>query len=298
MNARYKALLASHEMHGIYLTAVLTTTLSVAIFGTLIHKLRQPADERRLWLAAALALPLQPIAFYLVRHPLDYWLVTHLGSNSPSYRWLTSLYAPLTEEPAKLLPLLIPAICRDIRAENFVRYALAIGTGFAIGEMWFIAERIARVPAFIDVPFYQFGGYVGERLMTCVFHSAFVSVALWRLRRRLALGFVAAVGLHWLGNFPLSLMAWNVGGLGKHSWMVIVQCWLVFYFLAALVLLSCFAFGRLVPPTRMLYGRRHCPECGEDYDAPLLGLNFGLTRYERCPHCRRWHWTHARNAQL
>ena len=26
---------------------------------------------------------------------------------------------------------------------------------------------------------------------------------------------------------------------------------------------------------------------------PLVGLNLGPTRYERCPHCRHWHWTKA-----
>ena len=277
-------------MPGIYLTAVLTTGVAVVLFGALIHKLRLPAKERLLWLAAALALPLQPLAFYLVRVPLDHWLAAHLVSASQTYNWLTSLYAPLTEEPAKLLPLLIPAIRRDISAANFVRYALAIGLGFAIGEMWFVAERVAQAPALAALPFYQFSGYALERMMTCIFHSAFVAVALWRLRRRFGLGVAGAMVLHWLGNFPLLLMAWNVGGLGKTVWTIVVQVWLLVYFFAALALLSCFAFGRAAP-VQLFYGRRKCPECGSDYDAPLFALNLGQTRYERCPHCRRWHWT-------
>ena len=277
-------------MPGIYLTALLTTVVAVAVFGTVIQKLPMAANERLLWLAAAVVLPLQPLAFYCVRMPLDHWLAAHLGHASATYQWFTSLYAPLTEEPAKLVPLLIPAIYRDIRATNFVRYALAIGLGFAIGEMWFVADRVARVPALAGIPFYQFGGYLGERLMTCVFHSAFLSVALWRLRRGFAWGFAGAAALHWLGNFPILLMAWNVGGLGKTFWMVVVQVWLLLYFFAALALLSCFAFGRIAP-AQIFYGRRHCPECDKDYDAPIFALNFGRTRYERCPHCRRWHWT-------
>jgi RsiW-degrading membrane proteinase PrsW (M82 family) len=282
-------------MPGIYLTAVLTAIVAVAIFGMLIHKLRLPAQERLLWLAAAIAVPLQPLAFYFVRVPLDHWLAAHCGPTSAVYRWLVTFYAPLTEEPAKLLPLLIPAIRRDIRDTNFVRYALAIGLGFAIGEMGFVAERIARNPNFSALPFYQFGGFVGERLMTCVFHSAFLSVALWRLRHGFARGVSGAMALHWLGNFPITLMAWNVGEFGKTIWAVAVQCWLVLYFIAALALLSRFAFGRL-SAGRMLYGQRHCPECGKDYDAPIFALNFGLTRYERCPHCRRWHWTKTHEA--
>lgn len=279
-------------MHGIYLTATLTTGIAAAIFGPLIHKLKMPANIRLVWLAAAVALPLQPLAFYFVRIPLDHWLAAQLGSTSTTYQWLISLYAPLTEEPAKLVPLLIPAIRHDIRAGNFVRYALAIGVGFAIGEMWFIADRIAHVPVFAEVPFYQFGGYVGERLMVCLFHSAFVSVALWQLRRRFVLGFAGAAALHWLCNFPLSLMAWNVGGLGKTFWTVAIQGWLMVYVLGSLALFSYFTFGRMAPG-RALFGRRHCPECDQEYDAPLFGINFGTTRYERCPYCRRWHWTKA-----
>jgi hypothetical protein len=59
--------------------------------------------------------------------------------------------------------------------------------------------------------------------MVCLFHSAFVSVALWQLRGRFALGFAGAAALHWLCNFPLLLMAWNVGGLGKTFWTVAAQ---------------------------------------------------------------------------
>lgn len=277
-------------MHGIYLTAVLTTGIAAVLFGIAIHKLRQPANERLLWLAFAIALPLQPIAFYAVRVPLDHWLAVHLGATSTAYQWLISLYAPLTEEPAKLLPLLIPAILRDIRPANVVRYALAIGVGFAIGEMWFVAQRVAHVPAFAGMPFYQFGGYATERLMVCVNHAAFVSIALWRLRRGFGFGVAGAMLAHWLGNFPLLLMAWNAGGLGKTAWAFIVQGWLALYCLAGLAWLSALYFGRL-SPGRMIFGRRHCPECNEDYDAPLFAFNFGSTRYERCPHCRHWHWT-------
>jgi hypothetical protein len=283
------------DMPGIYLTAILTSAVAVAIFGTLIHKMRLPANERLLWLAAGIVLPLQPFAFYFVRIPLDHWLAAQLGAASATYHWLTTFYAPLTEEPAKLVPLLIPVIYRDIRATNFVRYAFAIGVGFAIGEMWFIAERVAQVPALRALPFYQLDGYVVERLMVCVFHTAFVSVTLWCLRRRMALGLAAAMALHWLGNFPIFLMAQNAGGLGHTFGAVAYQCWVWAYFLAALALLCYFGF-RLVVPPKLFYGRRDCPECGRGYDAPLFALNFGRTRYERCPHCCRWHWTNTHDA--
>jgi hypothetical protein len=277
-------------MPGIYIAAILTTGIAVAIFGTVVRQLKLPANAQTLWLAALITLPLQPLAFYLVRVPLDQWLTAHLDHGSLTFQGLISLYAPLTEEPAKLAPLLVPAIRRDITGKNFARYALAIGLGFAIGEMWFIAERIARIPEFSGLPWYQFGGYVGERLMTCVLHSVFVAVALWQLGRRFVLGVAGAMALHWAANFPIFLMGWDVGGLGKAFWAVAIQIWLVAYVIGGLALLSYFAFGQFAP-ARFFYGRRRCPECEHEYDASFLALNFGRTRYERCPHCRHWHWT-------
>ena len=280
-------------MLGIHLIAIITTLLAVAIFGTWLLKLKQPANERLLALALLIAIPLQPLAFYCIRLPLDHWLVGLLGKQSDLYQWLRAFYAPLTEEPAKLVPLLIPVILRDINPKNFARYALAIGLGFALGEMWLLADMVSQSAAVKNLPFYQLTGYLVERLMTCLFHSVFVAVALWQLRRRFVLGVLGAMALHFLGNFPIVLMAWNIGGLGEPMWSGIVQLWLVLYFLGALALFSYFISGQFAPG-KMIYGVRHCPECNMDYDASLLALNFGPRRYERCPHCQRWHWTGGR----
>ena len=277
-------------MHQIFIAAVATTALAVAIFGTVIRKLKSPANPRLLWLAALIVLPLEPASFYLVRVPLDHLLTALLGKDSVTLHWLTTFYAPLTEEPAKLAPLLVPAIRADISRENFGRYALAIGLGFAIGEMWFIADMIARNPKFAGVPFYFFGGYVSERLIVCAFHSMFVGLALVRLRNRFWLGVAAAMAAHWLGNFPIFLMASNAFGLGATFWAIALQIWIIVYLVGALALLSYFVFGKF-SPGRLFFGRRKCPECGAEYDASLFAANLGTRRYERCPQCRHWHFT-------
>lgn len=277
-------------MHGIFVAAILTTAIAVAIFWALIWKVRLPANPRLLLLAALLVLPLEPAAFYFVRVPLDHWLTGWLGSKSVALQWLVTFYAPVTEELAKLVPLLVPAIRRDIRGETFGRYALAIGASFAIGEMWLVAKMISGVPSVANTPFYLFGGYIGERLVVCVFHSAFTGVALWMWRRNFVLGVAGAMALHWLGNFPIFLMARNVGGMGAVFWSVTVQLWIVIYLLGAMALVSYFVFGRF-SPGRLFYGRRKCPECGADYDASLFAINLGSRRYERCPQCRHWHFT-------
>ena len=278
------------HLPGVFITAAMTSVLAFLLFGFVIRNLRMPAKEQLLWLTFFIALPLQPVAFYLVRVPLDLWLQWQFGSNSTAYVLTKTLYAPLTEEIAKLIPLLVPAIMRDVSVRNFVRYAFAIGVGFAIGEMWFVAERIAREPSLGQLPFYQFGGYFGERLMTCMFHSAFVSIGLWQLRNRFWAGFAGAVFLHWLTNLPVFLMACNVGGIGRDAWIAIIFVALLLEFFSALALLTYFAFGRIALP-QLFYGPRQCPECAAEYDAPLLALNFLRVRYERCPQCSHWHWT-------
>ena len=275
-------------MKSIYYMAVITTIVALSVYGVIIYRMKAPVDRRWLWLAFLMALPLQPLAFYLVRVPLNVWLVKKLGASSMMYEWITLFYAPLTEEPAKLLPLLVPFVLRDIRRENFVRYALAIGLGFGIGELWFVAGRIAINPHFAAVPVWQFMGFFNERLMVCLLHAAFVSVALWRLRNRFLLGVAGAMALHFFGNFPIYLMSKNLFGIGTTAWSVIVNLWLGLYFFGAICLFTYFMYGK-VGVGRFLFGKSKCPDCGTVYGSPFLALNLGAKRYERCPSCKKWH---------
>jgi hypothetical protein len=275
-------------MKAIYVAALITTLVALAVYGAIICRMKSPADRLSLWSAFLITLPLQPLTFYLVRLPFNVWLIRKIGSTSLTYEWITLFYAPLTEEPAKLVPLLVPFILRDIRRENFVRYALAIGLGFGIGEMWFVAQRIAISPQFASIPFWQFTGFFNERLMVCLLHSAFVSVALWRLRDKFLLGEAGAMLLHFFGNFPIYLMSKNVFGIGKTGWSLIVSLWVGFYFFGGIALLTYFVYGK-GGVGRFIFGQTKCPECRVVYNSPFLGLNLGTKRYERCSACVRWH---------
>ncbi|MFN8539856.1 MAG: hypothetical protein U0232_20545 [Thermomicrobiales bacterium] len=82
---------------------------------------------------------------------------------------------PLTEEPAKLWPLLIPAFARRITRENAVRCAVALGLGFGIGEIGFIAQLIYADGDFNALPWYNFSGFINERFMVCLIHGGFVT---------------------------------------------------------------------------------------------------------------------------
>jgi len=275
-------------MKGIYLTALITNVIALAVYGTIIRKMKSPADQRWLWLAFLIALPLQPLSFYLVRVPLNGLLVARLGSSSRLYEWITLCYAPLTEEPAKLVPLLVPFILRDIRRANFARYALAIGLGFGIGELWFIAQRVAVSPQFASLPFWQFTGFLNERLLVCLLHGAFVSVSLWRLGNKFLLGVLGAMLLHFFGNFPIYLMQKNLFGFGRPAWSLIVSGWVGLYFIGGIALFSYFVYGK-VGVGRFIFGRTRCPQCSTVYNSSILALNLGLKRYERCPGCKKWH---------
>lgn len=277
-------------MQGIYIAALITTVLVLAIYGNFVLRMKLSVNKTALSTAFLLVLPTQPLAYYFVRLPINEWLIGILGKESQILFFLTLFYAPITEELAKLLPLIFPFIWRDITKENFVRYALAIGLGFGIGEIWFVAERVSHNPEFAAMPFYYFGGFSGERFQVCLFHAAFTSFVLWRLKDKIWLGLLLAVFAHFLGNFPIFLMIKDVGGIGQTAWQTIISFWLILYFFGGIALLAYFKYGK-INIGRFIFGRTRCPECKEIYDSPFWGLNLGTKRYERCPHCQKWHLT-------
>src|SRR5262249_39060139 len=110
---------------GLIIAAAVTTALALA---ALVVLLVRAADWRPAVLAFALALPLQPLAFYLVRLPIDGLLRTAFGATTVIV--IVSLfYAPLTEEPAKWLVAAVPAVPRGIRVQ-----AGAVAAGGGVGS--------------------------------------------------------------------------------------------------------------------------------------------------------------------
>ncbi len=85
------------------------------------------------------------------------------------------LYAPLTEEPAKWLPLLLPFIRSELRKENAAAFALAVGLGFGVGEICFLANQLGRVPEIAALPFWHLGGFISERALVCLLHGCFIA---------------------------------------------------------------------------------------------------------------------------
>src|SRR3974377_1017792 len=140
-------------MHQIYIAAIITTVFTFLIMGGFL-KWKSPKEEIPLLISLMLLeLPMAIAAYYLVRMPLlDEFVKLVINKNSGIYHFITILYAPLTEEPAKLLLLLIPFFYRKITEKNAIRAALALGLGFGLGEIWLVGSFVASVPAYANIP--------------------------------------------------------------------------------------------------------------------------------------------------
>jgi hypothetical protein len=213
---------------GIYIAAAITTVAVVVGYGALIARLGRREDWHPLLLAFLVMLPLQPLAFYFVRLPIQAGLTAALGSGV-LLAAASTFYAPLTEEPAKWLVLLLPPVRRVLAPNNAVLLALATGLGFGVGEIWFIADQVARSPGIAGLPFYYFGGFFIERAIVCFLHGAFVAFAFMRFaeHRSFLAGGVIGVALHFTVNLPIFLAAIDLFGLGQDIWTLLNLGWIM-----------------------------------------------------------------------
>jgi hypothetical protein len=214
---------------GLIIAAAITTAIVLAYAGAIVWR---ATDWRPAALAFVIALPLQPLAFYLVRLPIDGFLRTTFGISG----WVVIVslfYAPLTEEPAKWLTAAVPAVRRAIMVQP-VPMALAVGAGFGIGEIWFLARALAMSPDLPDAPFWMFNGFMIERLEVCFLHGALVSLPFWQLARgrSFLLGGVAGMVLHFFLNFPIYLAHIDAMGLGRAIWVNVLLLWVVAFVVA------------------------------------------------------------------
>ncbi len=278
-------------MPQIYIAALVTIALVVVIYGGALARIA-PRDERPLLLVAVLLqLPMSVLAFHLVRLPLDSLLAGWLGGPVPMPVRL--LYAPLTEETAKVWPLLLPWFARRVTPANAWRAGVALGLGFGLGEIALLADFVRAAPGLGDMPWYGFGGFISERFMVCLIHGGFTAVSLhgWRhWRGGLVAGLAAAMLLHLLLNLAIPLAGTGVFGTDPAVIGIILSVWVAVYWLViGGVLIGLAARGSGGVPGVALLGTATCPDCGTTYPRPLLAFNLGWKRYERCPSCRKWH---------
>jgi hypothetical protein len=287
-------------MDGIWIAAAITTALGVFVGARLLHRLA-PASERRVLVAlVVLQLPMCASALYGFRLPvlthLWLWLASLVHPTLPpellvrttAFRFFRMFDAPLSEELAKLWPLLLPWFHRALARTDRTRAAMALGFGFGLGELWTVAWLVTRSPHYVPYPFYVYTGFAFERLVVCMLHGAFTATALRAWKQRFFLGLMGAMALHFIGNFPIFLASIDWPRLGAQRWLSVLMLWVIGLFMFAMALQAKRLFGRW-DAARLLNGRARCPGCEQVYSRPFLAANLGRRRLERCRHCRRWH---------
>lgn len=301
-------------IHPIFIMAAGTSVVALAAWGTVLRQIC-PRDQRRPRIGALVLIGLfmSPAAFFFLRYPLLIWPLEPLlkqpawevGNWSIVRDAVRLSFAPLTEEPTKLAPwlVLLATGWPLLPTRRMVApLAMAVGLGFAVGEIWLVAGLIAHGPdpdqKLTSLPWYAYGGFFSERLMTCVTHSLFAlpTVALSRRGWKwAAIGLVLGMSLHWISNAPIVLMRRQVFGWTSDTWGLLVQLWLILFTVVGLLALIGASVGRNAM-RKIWSARMICPECGANYRQPIfLGLNFGMSRYERCGVCHKWHWVTLKN---
>lgn len=300
-------------MPQLYIAAAVTSLVAVCMFTALIFQLTSQEHRRKLLYLGCLGLCISPLAYFCVRIPLIKIVEpTLLGTSAEKPNGTASaavlggvrlLYAPLTEEPAKLLPwivLLMLGVWQRPPRELVVPLALTVGVAFAIGEFWLVAYLISAKPdpVIAQLPWYAFRGYISERLMTCFAHTLFAlpTVLLYRRSTLLAsLGLLTGMILHYVSNAPIVLMHQQAFGLSAAVWSAIAQVWLVLFVVVTLFVLVAVHYGNEVV-AKIWQNKMICPECGATYRQPIaMGLNMGAWRYEPCGACHKWHWVTIKN---
>jgi hypothetical protein len=277
-------------MPGIYIAATLTIALSLGLVNWVIVKRLQPSDR----LFATLGVLGSAVAFfgafYLLRIPLDNAFQSLRQGYPTWYRLGVTFYAPLTEEPAKWVILIPLFLAGNIKQGNKGAWATCLGFGFGIGEIVFLAQRIASDPQTMTMPWYLSSGFIIERLMVCFIHSALVLIAIDALCYPKLWIMLLALVFHWLLNFPIFLSYQYPLDAAGIVWGQLLWIWNTMFFMGALIYLGL----RMLTPSELIaafLGKAICPECQTLYVRPWSGVNRIGKRYERCPQCKHYHWT-------
>lgn len=277
-------------MPGIYISAIITIATVLSLASLVIIKRLSLRDRVFAFIWMILAGLAFFGAYYLMRLPVDRVINPLMQIDPTNYRWIASLYAPLTEEPAKWIVIIPLLLLGRITANNKGAWALSLGIGFGIGEILFLAQSVAANPFSAGLPWYYSSGFILERLMVCIIHSGFFLIAIEAILSRKYWVILLAPVLHWLLNFPIFLSVQFPFSDGGVLWSQLLWMWITLFMICSLILLSSRLFS--TPSAKVsILGKAICPECNTLYVRPWRGINRIGKRYERCPNCKKSHWT-------
>lgn len=269
-----------------YAIAVL---LTVGTVGAVIGSIALRATGRP-WriplLAIAAALPLHALSLFFVRLPLHGVLAAQLAPDT--LFWVSSLYAPLLEEPPKWLVLGALFWAGQLTPARAVGLALAVGLGFGLGEIGTLSAGVfLKAPEQTHFPFYVYSGFFVERLLVCFLHGAFAIAFARALATGRWIWPAALLGLvlHYLVNLPIALASVAAFGIAREVWIGLAMPWLIVMTLA----LAVYAASVFRTTTqRSLLGDEVCEACHKPFARSLIAINLGPWKLQRCPHCGKW----------
>lgn len=169
-------------MYGIYIAAIITTIISVLVWGFLLYWLSKKLGN---FILVLIMLPFSAIANLLVKKPIYDFALASFGFSpklSIATPWWFLLFvlflSPLSEEAIKLSPLAAKHLRRMIDQSSALWMGTALGIGFGIGEIWYLAWRLSMVPEYAAYPFYYFTGFIGERMAVVFLHGIMTAIAV------------------------------------------------------------------------------------------------------------------------
>jgi hypothetical protein len=124
--------------------------------------------------------------------------------------------------------------------------------------------------------------------MVCFLHGAMIALVFKRLAEGRPVWPAALLGiaLHFALNFPIYLQQIDFLGLGAEVWGLLLVVYVAAFTLAM------FGFVNRLASEKVrggFLGEATCPSCREVYPRSFFAANLFTKRYERCPHCRKWH---------
>jgi hypothetical protein len=218
----------NHFMLGIYTMMLVVFAAGILTWGSLIFFLNGQ-KPRALWLLLP-GLPLSALVNVTIVLPVVYWVASRAGAlmqtggRAPGWFILFLLcFPPMLEEPAKLLPLLLPPVRRLVNSgRSAIWVGLTLGVSFGLGEAAFLAYNIAKAPANAALPATAFASYAFARWVSCLVYGVISAVFLMGIQRggrRILAGYLSAVALHvfvnaaailtQIGVLPESLVQWS-----------------------------------------------------------------------------------------
>jgi hypothetical protein len=221
-------------MSGLAIAALIAAVVSIAVYGAALAWAAPRREWTLLVTVAAAALPLSWLAYYVLRAPLSAGVDAAFGPELA--RWVWPLYAPLTEEPAKLLLLAAPWFAHRVTRANAAHVGTAIGLGFGVGEIALATDLVRASPDAAASPWWQFTGFISERYMVCLVHGAFTATALavWRSAKGgLGQGLGAAMGLHLIANLPVFILPMLIADPAQRG--AAISLWLLLFWSAAVL---------------------------------------------------------------